>query len=263
MPGGMRTIGLIAVVTACSTPPPAARGVARPDHAVGLAPAPAVEPSEPATLDERFVGALREAGAAYPAWGRVDERPNIAPGLCRMPMKGDYGVSSHARLSGADDAPHGRKLYYLWASDRWQYLSVGEGRAVPVGFAIVKESFAARATPVEPTVAPGRERAGSVHALNIGWTPPPVDRVEASDGTLYVGAPTGLYIMTKVAADAADGTDAGWVYGTIAADGTVTSAGRVERCMACHDDTEHERLFGLQPTKVLVEPYAPPSGLGP
>jgi hypothetical protein len=36
------------------------------------------------------------------------------------------------------------------------------------------------------------------------------------------------------------------VYGTVAADGTVTGAGRIASCMGCHADAPHERLFGLK-----------------
>ncbi|MBA3541386.1 MAG: hypothetical protein H0T79_17370 [Deltaproteobacteria bacterium] len=52
--------------------------------------------------------------------------------------------------------------------------------------------------------------------------------------------------MTKVATTPADGTDAGWIYGTIVG-GEVTSAGRVASCMGCHESASHERLFGLKP----------------
>jgi hypothetical protein len=41
------------------------------------------------------------------------------------------------------------------------------------------------------------------------------------------------------------GTDEGWVYGTIAPDGTITSSGRVRACMSCHVDAPHDRWFGL------------------
>jgi hypothetical protein len=42
------------------------------------------------------------------------------------------------------------------------------------------------------------------------------------------------------------GTDRGWAYGTVTADGKqVTSAGRVESCMRCHRKAPHDRLFGL------------------
>jgi hypothetical protein len=54
--------------------------------------------------------------------------------------------------------------------------------------------------------------------------------------------------MTKVAARA--GTDAGCVYGTVAPDGTVTSAGRVASCMGCHvRDAKRERLFVVKVAK--------------
>jgi hypothetical protein len=41
------------------------------------------------------------------------------------------------------------------------------------------------------------------------------------------------------------GTDNGWVYGTVTADGKqVTSAGRVKSCMACHQRAPNDRVFG-------------------
>jgi len=50
----------------------------------------------------------------------------------------------------------------------------------------------------------------------------------------------------KLAADT-PGTDDGFVYGTVTPDNKrVTSAGRVARCMGCHDNAPHERLFGLK-----------------
>jgi hypothetical protein len=42
------------------------------------------------------------------------------------------------------------------------------------------------------------------------------------------------------------GTVAGWIYGTVTPDGkTVTSAGKVESCMKCHEEAKGDRLFGL------------------
>ncbi len=44
----------------------------------------------------------------------------------------------------------------------------------------------------------------------------------------------------------APGTDDGWVYGTVTADGkTVTSAGLVESCMSCHREAPRDRCFGI------------------
>src|SRR5436190_351218 len=56
-----------------------------------------------------------------------------------------------------------------------------------------------------------------------------------------------LFIMFKLDPKT-PGTDNGWVYGTVTPDGkTVTSAGRVESCMKCHQDAKADRLFGLRP----------------
>jgi hypothetical protein len=45
-------------------------------------------------------------------------------------------------------------------------------------------------------------------------------------------------------------TDNGWVYGTVTADGKkVTSSGKVESCMKCHQDAPHDRVFGLPEKK--------------
>jgi hypothetical protein len=192
-----------------------------------------------------------------------------------MPMKGDYGAPSHVRQSAAEDSPHDKKLYYLWASGKWEYLALSHdaARGVPVGFTIVKESFAAvprvPPPPDEVRLAVEKElgRPLRFDELTLHGSPPPVTWFETADGTqLQIGDAAGLYVMTKLGAADLPGTDAGWIYGTIAPDGTVTSAGRVATCMGCHEDAGDGRLFGLQPTKELVEPPGPPwnlSGAGP
>jgi hypothetical protein len=187
--------------------------------------------------DPRPVDAIRGAAADYAKWGRVDERPNIAPELCRAPMPDDYGAPAHVRLSQAADAPHGKKLYFLYASERRRYLD--KDAAVPVGFAIVKESFAA----VPTRDAPAPEVRDT---LSTG-TPPPITTAVDGDGKrLKLGARKDLFVMVKVG-DVA-GSDDGWIYGTVAPDGTVTSAGRVASCMGCHDEAAtREKLFGLRP----------------
>jgi hypothetical protein len=67
------------------------------------------------------------------------------------------------------------------------------------------------------------------------------------DGRLYHAAQkAGLFVMYKLD-PGTPGTDEGWVYGTVSADGReVLSAGRVGPCMACHWDAPHDRLFGLK-----------------
>jgi len=255
---------IIAITVACTPAPPSPSvtptPVATRTDATTPAEPPTPEPAKPepptpeaATpelRDERFVATIRTAAGAYAKWGRVDERPNIAPGLCRMPTRSDYGEASHARLSLAPDGPHGTKLYYLWASQRGAYLALNAKTkpAIPNGFTIVKQSFVATSTP------PAKSRAAR-SVIGVGLTSAPVGWIETDRGRMFTGEPAGLYVMTKVGK--ADGTDDGWVYGTVSATGEVTSAGRVESCMGCHEAAAHDRLFGLQPTKKLVD-LAPP-----
>jgi hypothetical protein len=215
--------------------------------ACGSATAPVaspIEPTKPEVRDERFVAVIQKAAADYQSWGRVDEAPNIAPELCRMPTRADYGRISHVRQSLAPEGPHGTKLYYLWASPKVGYLALDRIDAIERGFTVVKQSFVATKT------APPRAAVISGARIEepVGW-------IETDHGRLFTGEPAGLYVMTKVGGD---GTDAGWVYGTVSAAGEVTSAGRVASCMGCHEAATHERLFGLQPTKELVGPGGSP-----
>jgi hypothetical protein len=186
--------------------------------------------------DPRFVPAIRDAAAHYRDWGRVDEKPNIAPELCRLPSGDDFGVASQVRTSRA--GPHKDKLYYLWASGRNAYLSLGHRKApLPVGFAVVKQSFSSKPVHGEPPVA-AKDDPYSFRDV------PPIPWLQAADGKrLQIDQPRGLFVMAKVGER--DGADRGWIYGTVAPDGTVTSAGRVKQCMGCHESAKHERLFGM------------------
>jgi hypothetical protein len=199
------------------------------------APAAPVAPVTSADLDARFVDAIAAAGPAYTAWGRVDEGVAFAPTDCAAPSSMKLAMASRVRRSDAADAPHGEKLYFLWASDRAAYL---ERRPIAKGFTIVKESF--RAVPGRP---PANKPIEPI--MRAGAEPPAPVRALQRDGAWFeTGEPAGLFVMTKVAAGPLDGTDAGWIYGTIDPAGRVTSAGRVASCMGCHED-QHDRLFGL------------------
>jgi hypothetical protein len=178
-------------------------------------------------VDARFISAIESAGRDYQRWGRVEPQLEVAIAPC---SPGGMVPQPPARVfvSRAPESPHDKKLFYLWASDRAAYTSE---RAIAQGFAVVKESFRARALP--PEQQPKGLSRPSVAAVPIGghwWT---------------TGEPSGLFVMTKVGAG--DGTDVGWVYGTIV-DGKVTSAGRVASCAGCHEGATHERLFGLPST---------------
>src|SRR4051812_45873186 len=70
------------------------------------------------TVDARHVDAIKRAAGAYASWGKVDDRSRLAPTLCAPPPS-----PARVRLSAASaESPHGKKLYYLWASDRAKYL---------------------------------------------------------------------------------------------------------------------------------------------
>jgi hypothetical protein len=184
--------------------------------------------------DPQFAKIIKQAATNYQKWTRVDERPNIAPELCRAPLPDDFGKAAQVRLSAAEDGPHSQKLFYLWASDKWAYLKM---HALPADFAIVKQSFTAKRH-VETKAAPAK-----LDALAFGREPAPITWTKTPHGALEIDQPKELFIMAKT--KDTDGTDHGWIYGTVATDGTVTSAGKVETCMHCHVEAPHGRLFGL------------------
>lgn len=247
---------LLLAAAGCSqplpVPPPAAgnAGVTAPAPADTAPPAPsaasdrpapgatagstAPAASTPAELDARFVPLMAAAFRDYRAWGRVDDELRWAPWLCRMPMPG------RARMSAAEDGGHARKLYSVLAKDHGRYPRSQEGQLVPqpVGQVVVKESY--HPEPVKSANRPS--------VLSHQDQPIEGDHFHpyASDGKqLYHAARmAGIYVVLKVPEGTA-GTDAGWLYGTVTAEGEVTSAGRVASCMGCHVTAPHERLFGL------------------
>ena len=113
--------------------------------------------------------------------------------------------------------------------DGRSYISF-PGKRSPVGQAIVKQSW----VPEEVTAKSKR----SVQGLP--------QEILKRDGRSYRAARKGeLFIMYKLD-PRTPGTDEGWVYGTVTADGKkVTSAGLVTSCVNCHQDAPHDRLFGL------------------
>ncbi|MCW5823891.1 MAG: cytochrome P460 family protein [Cyanobacteria bacterium TGS_CYA1] len=155
------------------------------------------------TNDKQFHQKLLEIAAKYKSYGKVDDLSKWAPWLCSAPPP------PVARISQSKDQDtHGRKLYFLYAQNRNEYV---EKKAPQVGQTIVKEA----------------------------WIPddsqPPKPEKQSS-----------IFIMTKMD-PLTKNTDNGWIYGTVTPDGkTVTSAGRVETCMKCHLETKNDRLFGLK-----------------
>jgi hypothetical protein len=206
---------------------------------------PPHNPPPPAGDGPDFTGQIRQAAQEYLTYGRVDDEMRWAPYLCRMPMPGRAHFSA-----SADEPTHGRKLYSLFAKDRAGYLRVAQAKSAAVGQALVKQSW----VPVE--VAADR-RAEGLGFDKVITTPPPDSAKDPFAGDHFypyarqgdkmykADRLAGLFIMLKLDPKT-PGTDAGWVYGTVAADGkAVTAAGRVESCMKCHREAPHDRLFGL------------------
>lgn len=214
--------------TAAPSEPALAAPITTPEPPAPESPEPPA--SEPAENDPRWHPALRAIAAGYSQWGRVDDEMRWAPHLCRMP------TPARARISAsADEGTHGRKLYTLYAMDPVAYgarASVAMLGSEPppalsdMSQVLVKEAF----TPVE---------TGQSHSLHLL----PAEH----EGKHYLpGAPMGLYVLFKPRASDPAATDAGWVYGTIAADmTTITGAGKIASCMGCHQPLPG-RLFGLQ-----------------
>lgn len=182
----------------------------------------AIADDEAAPRDARFVPKLEAIAKEYKSYKRADDAAHWSPLLCRAPAVPLKEGGKLRRSESDDDATHGRKLYYLYARQAMAYIDHGPKSTQPVGQVIVKEAFA----PVE--AKEGEEG----------------DAVSDAGRRYRAGEAAGLFVMMKVDAET-KGTDKGWVYGTIAADGTVTAAGRLASCIACHEEAESDRLFGL------------------
>jgi hypothetical protein len=190
--------------------------------------------------DEPFHAQLREIAKTYRGYGHVDYREAAwAPSLCRAPIPyHDYHPGT-TRLSGSKDTDtHGQKLYFLFAKQKDAYLRL-TGKTNPVGQVVVKESWTPKETTEEEYK---RYLADHARVGREGGMP-----FARKDGKVYrTDQQSALFIMFKTN-PSTPGTDQGWVYGTVTADGkTVTAAGRVESCMGCHQDAKHDRLFGLK-----------------
>lgn len=182
---------------------------------------------------------LKEIAANYQDWGRVDNQMRWAPTMCMMPR------ASVGRFS--EKGPHGDKIYWLFAKHRSEYMAASSEHSQPVGQVIVKEAWKPeltdRTTGYEVSVElPNPDIVGGSYS-------PFAQR----DGKVYKATERrGLYVMFKLDPET-EQTDQGWVYGTLDVDGNVTAAGRLSSCMKCHEQTDNDRLFGLQPEAERLE----------
>jgi hypothetical protein len=179
-------------------------------------------------VDPALAKEIEDVARDYVSWGRIDDAMRWAPYDCLMPPP------ARPRMSASADATtHGQKLYSVFAKMHEGYrnpsITLAEGQIV------VKESW----TPERMTEPPPPMHDMKLYAENDHFYP-----FVQKDGEWYRAArKAGLYVMMKK--KASPDTDEGWVYGTITADGVVTSAGRVESCATCHAKATHERLFHL------------------
>lgn len=184
-------------------------------------------------VNQLFSSRLFEIASEYKQYQRVDQAVRWSPLLCYVPPR---PPANQASLSASDsEETHGKKLYYLYARKPSEYksniwgLSESEGgKAVraPLGQVLVKEAWhpvkldSSKREESEPYAVLGKEK-------------------------YHAGDKKGLFIMFKML-ESTPGTDQGWVYGTVSADGKkVTSVGLVENCMQCHRDAPRDRQIGL------------------
>lgn len=184
-------------------------------------------------LREEFVPIVQEIARVYKGSYRV-VNPNMkfAPTMCRPVSTASLPIAPWPSRSG-DESTHGRKLYYLYASDAEGYLrySIDPSKvaAFPVGTTIVKESWTA-----EPSGGPSVDPRDELAMLDDAW--------------FSKGDASYLFVMTRLEAGA-EGTDDGWIYATVTPTmEIVTGAGRLDSCMECHR-SQPTRVFGLPPAE--------------
>lgn len=171
------------------------------------------EDKTPPLLDPQFQAQLIEIAATYSKWEPVDKDMRVAPIACdAFPGFSPESLRGSLTSKSKDTKTHGRKIYLLYPKNGSAYKPLKTTQ--PVGQVLVKESWV-------PLLHEGDNKKDK--------------RLEPGD----------LFIMFKLDPQT-PGTDQGWVYGTVSADGkAVTSSGRVASCMKCHEDAQHDRMFGL------------------
>jgi len=197
---------------------------------------------------QQFNERLLEIARTYESYGRIDTTLRWGVVYCAPPG----GWTASPRFSSSNDAAtHGQKLYSLFVKDRKRnpfgsnsYIRAGKPNRV--GQVLVKEAWVPEVVknddPQQAVTRKVKVRQGEEVVEEDDWFLP----YAGKDGRLYrASRKSTLFIMLKLDPKT-PGTDAGWVYGTVTADGKqVTSAGRVASCMKCHQKAPHDRLFGL------------------
>ncbi len=212
-----------------------------------------VSPENAEIANEIFASRLLEIAQEYKRYERVDQTMHWSPISCIVPVgpPEEEAAFSASRSSST----HGRKLYFLYARKPWEYQSnvwgykrAKEAIRAPWGQTLVKEAWEpVKLDPAELVVFQDRARSTNEEDPYERYEPLDPAHAYAIDGkdAYRAGEKNGLYIMFKTR-EGTPGTDHGWVYGTVSADGSkVTSVGLVENCMSCHVDAKSDRQLGL------------------
>lgn len=197
------------------------------------------------------------ATSSYLKWGGpVDFQLRFGPTLCMIPPL-------EPRFSESDPSgPHAEKLYFVHAADASSYAGVDYGNESEGGFLMPDAEWDLK------------DRAPSLPEFEGDWSQvlvkeafaPSLYSDEASalrhpfdDSELFMnevlpaeregeewvpGDFVGLYLMLRTARET-PGTDEGWVYATVQADGAVSAYGQIPSCVACHRRAGPDRMFGL------------------
>ncbi|MDE0892635.1 MAG: hypothetical protein OSB14_10680 [Planctomycetota bacterium] len=211
----------------------------------------------PGVSEEKIESDVLAAASSYMDWGGpVDFQLRFGPTLCMIPPL-------EPRFSESDlSGPHAEKLYFIHASDASSYAGVDYASEGEGGFlmpdsnfdlesrapslpefecdwsqVLVKEAFA-------PSLYSGEEAELS-HPFEGGEPFKSLVQPAERDGEQWVpGEFVGLYLMLRTSRET-PGTDEGWVYATVEADGAVTAYGQIPSCVGCHRRAGSDRMFGL------------------
>ena len=197
------------------------------------------------------------AATSYLQWGGpVDFQLRFGPTLCMIPPL-------EPRFSESDPSgPHAEKLYFVHAADAPSYAGVDYGNESEGGFlmpnakwdledrspplpefdgewsqVLVKEAFA-------PSLYGGKASELSYPFDDSGLFANKVLPAERDGEEWVPGDFVGLYLMLRTSRET-PGTDEGWVYATVQADGAVSAYGQIPSCVACHRRAGPDRMFGL------------------
>jgi hypothetical protein len=167
--------------------------------------------------DAGQVERIKGAAAAYVRYEKVVPELHVAPTLCAAKLP--QAPRTLFRSEATDTWSHGKKLYYLFASDAAAYKRDGgrEGTKQPDSQVLVKESYVAEESAYDP---------GEPEMVGEGakfWKK---------------GARASLFVMLR--------HQGKWEFGTVSPAGEVAVEGTATAgCHDCHD-RKPDGLFGLK-----------------